>query len=86
VKDLIMGNTARRERDAGRLYESGFKKRMKKRTGNKKCTEFAKKTVNFLLVVKLNYPSVVEDSASTMFDVNREESNLFQQDVNAKKK
>ena len=31
VKGLIPRNMAGRERDAGRLYESGYKKRMKKK-------------------------------------------------------
>ena len=35
VKGLILRNMAGRKRDAGRLYESGYKKRMKKRTGKR---------------------------------------------------
>jgi len=40
-----------RERDGGRLHESGYKKRMKTK-GSKECTKFAKKnkkTVHFCL-------------------------------------
>jgi len=42
--------------------------------------------VNFLLVIKLDSPSLVENSASARLDLGCEESDVFQQDVNAKEK
>jgi len=73
--------------DSGCLYECGYKKRMRKK-GNKKCTEFAKKQKisEFFACDKLYSPSVAENSTSAMLDVSREESDLFQQGVNAKAK
>jgi len=75
VKGLILGNMAGHERAAGCLYESVRKKRMKKRRANKK-----KSQCNFACD-KLDSPSAIENSASAMHDVSREESDLSQQDV-----
>ena len=46
----------------------------------------SRKINEFFAFDKLNSPSVVENSASEMLDVSDEESDLFQQDVNAKGK
>jgi len=43
-----------------------------------------KKISEFFACDKLVSPSAVKNSASAMLDVSREESDLFQQDVNAK--
>jgi len=68
------------ERDAGRQYESGYKKIMERKKEqeirnelnlrkNKKISEFA--------CDKLSSPPVVENSASAMLKVRGEESDLF---------
>jgi len=53
------------------------RKELNKRRANKK-----KQKINaFFICDKLDSPSVVENTASAMHDVSREESDLFQEDV-----
>jgi len=48
VKGLIVRNMAGRERDAGRLYESGYKKILKKKTlAMRNALNFQKVSVSF---------------------------------------
>jgi len=81
---------AGRERGGGRLYESGYKKRMKKKEQeirNALNLQKNKNITEFFTCDKLDSPSAVENSASsTILDVSCEERYLFQQDVNAKEK
>jgi len=71
----ILRNMAGRERDAGRLFEGGCKKIMKKKEqeiGNELNLQKHKKMCKFFTCDKVSYPSVVDTSASAMFDVSRE--------------
>jgi len=78
------------ERDADRLYESSSKKRMKKKEQELRnalnLQKKNRKISKLFACDMLDSPSVIESSASSaMLDVKREESDLFPQDVNAKK-
>ena len=47
MKGLILRNMAGRERDGGRLYESGYKKRMRKKEQEiRNALNLQKKTIN----------------------------------------